>query len=235
MTLIPNDSLSTPKAKALVTHPTPHYRTLIFQAYLLVAVSIFIGLAFLANTVAYFTFDVTITREIQEFQASWFSALMLAISWIGFPPQSFLIAGAIVIFLFWRGLRRAARVSMISLVTSLAFGLAIKLVVHRPRPSADLVNVFAQLADTSFPSGHVLYFTSFFGFLWFLTFTLLKPSWVRVALMILWGTLIGLVGISRIYLGQHWASDVFAAYLLGSVWLSVAIALYRRDKSETAV
>ncbi len=100
-------------------------------------------------------------------------------------------------------------------------GLGIKLIVDRPRPSADLVNVISELKDYSFPSGHVLYFTTFVGFLLFLSYTLLKNSWWRTTLLIILGSMVALIGLSRIYEGQHWASDVLAAYLLGSVWLTL--------------
>jgi undecaprenyl-diphosphatase len=72
-----------------------------------------------------------------------------------------------------------------------------------------------------------MFYVGFFGFLWFLAFTLLKQSWRRTFLLIMYGSLILLVGVSRIYLGQHWASDVLGAYLLGSLTLVVIIQFYR--------
>src|SRR5262249_572750 len=93
-----------------------------------------------------------------------------------------------------------------------------------------LVNVIKQLNDTSFPSGHVLYFVTFFGFMLFLVYTLVKPSWWRTLLMIIFVLLIALIGPSRIYEGQHRASDVVAAYVLGSMWLGASIVAYRWGK-----
>ena len=76
----------------------------------------------------------------------------------------------------------------------------------------------------------MLFFTAFFGFMMFLAYTLLKHSWWRTLLLVLLGAMVALIGLSRIYVGQHWASDVLAAYLLGSVWLAMSIFVYRWGK-----
>src|SRR6185503_7608434 len=90
----------------------------------------------------------------------------------------------------------------------------------------------ANLPTKSFPSGHVVMVTTFYGFLAFLVFTLLKPSWGRTALLVVFAALIVLMGPSRIYLGQHWFSDVMGAYLLGGLWLALTIMFYRWGKQR---
>jgi len=107
-----------------------------------------------------------------------------------------------------------------------ALGGLVKVIVARPRPTAPLVNVFALLTDSSFPSGHVLLFTAFLGFLLFMLYTLVPHSTRRTLGFVLFGALIALVGVSRVYLGEHWPSDVLGAYLLGSLWLTLTIYLY---------
>jgi undecaprenyl-diphosphatase len=220
------------ESDAIVEKPSRHYRALIFQSYVVGAIMLFIVLAILAKTIAYFTFDVTITHEIQEFHVWWFDAFMYSLTWLGFTPQAPIISAAIIGFLFVSGLKWESVVSTLSLIGISLLGLVVKLFVARPRPSADLVNVLNQLNSYSFPSAHVLYATTFFGFLLFLTYTLLKHSWLRIVLLIVLGIIIGLMGMSRIYEGQHWASDVFAAYLLGSVWLGLSIYVYRWGKTR---
>jgi undecaprenyl-diphosphatase len=67
--------------------------------------------------------------------------------------------------------------------------------------------------------------------LFFLSYVLLKPGLLRRGSLIVLALLIALVGISRVYLGAHWPSDVLGAYLAGGVWLMVMIEIYRRVKA----
>jgi membrane-associated phospholipid phosphatase len=155
---------------------------------------------------------------------------MFGLSWLGFDPEDWVITTAVIVFLFLVALRWEALVVLVSVIGNTVLGLTIKVIVDRPRPAADLVTVVNQLHDYSFPSGHVLYFTTFVGFLVFLTYTLVKPTWWRTVLLILLGGMVALIGLSRVYEGQHWASDVIASYLLGSVWLSLSILIYNWGK-----
>jgi undecaprenyl-diphosphatase len=104
--------------------------------------------------------------------------------------------------------------------------------IRRPRPAVDLVEVLHILDSYSFPSGHVMFYMGFFGFLWFLTFALLKPSLGRTLLLSALGSMIVLVGVSRIYLGHHWASDILGAALLGGLVLVFILQLYRWGKKR---
>jgi membrane-associated phospholipid phosphatase len=99
----------------------------------------------------------------------------------------------------------------------------VKDLVRRPCPTPNLVNVFAKLPRYSFPSGHVMFYLGFFGFIWFLAFTLLKPSLKRSLLLVILGILTVLIGVSRVTLGEHWTSDVLGSYLLGSLTLAAII------------
>jgi undecaprenyl-diphosphatase len=77
-----------------------------------------------------------------------------------------------------------------------------------------------------------MFYLGFFGFVGFLAFSLLKPSVKRSLLLVLFGGLIVLIGASRIYTGEHWASDVLGAYLLGSLTLVAIVQLYIWGKTR---
>ncbi len=216
--------------QAIAPRPTRQWRARLFQGYLLAATVAFAVLVVLASQFDYFPIDLRITRAVQEMQAGWFSALMVAVSYPGYAPQAYVIAAAVVALLFAVGLRWEAVMAALGGAGATGLGALVKLAVHRPRPGADLVQVAVQLDSYSFPSGHVIMYTAFFGFLLFLTYTLFKPSAARAAGLAALGSLVAAVGLSRIYLGNHWASDVTGAYLLGSLWLAACVSAYRWGK-----
>ena len=147
------------------------------------------------------------------------------------PAQVDLMVALILLVILVLGLRWETIAALFAALGTVLGGL-VKVIVYRPRPAADLVHVFGPLNTYSFPSGHVLLATSFYGFLAFLAYTLLKPSWHRTILLVLLGLFIALMGPSRIYMGQHWFSDVMGAYVLGSLWLALSIRVYRWGKSR---
>lgn len=217
-------------AEHIESKPTRRWRARVFQIYLLLATVAFGALLVTASMFDYFPIDVLITRTVQMYTAAWFARLMWWVSFPGYTPQNYLLILSGVALLYTLGLRWEAVVATGTEIFTAGLGELIKVMVHRPRPGKDLVSVLLELTSYSFPSGHVLTYTVFFGFLFFLTYTLLKPSIGRLVLLVIWGLLVGLVGLSRIYLGNHWASDVTGAYLLGSLLLTLTIYVYRWGK-----
>jgi undecaprenyl-diphosphatase len=216
-------------AAVIAPKPARRRRAVLFQWYVLAATAGFVGLAVAARFVPYFPIDVTITRAVQSYDSDVFNALMYGISWIGFFPQSLVIGLAPVGLLFAIGLRWEAVMTFFA-SCSVWVSILIKIAVSRPRPTIDVVQVISELSSSSFPSGHVLNTTTLCGFLAFLCFTLLKASWEETALVALFTSFIPLMGVSRIHQGHHWFSDVMGAYLLGSLWLLLAIRIYRWGK-----
>jgi undecaprenyl-diphosphatase len=218
--------------KETTSRPKREYRTFLFQVSLFAAIGAFAVLTFMVKTTPSFPIDLAIERAIQSIASPIFAGLMYLISWPGFSPQSYLLAALIVLAIYLLGLRWEAITALIATLLPPLVNVLVKEWIRRPRPTIDLVNVFGILNSYSFPSGHVMFYVGFFGFLWFLVYTLLKRSWRRTALLIVLGIFIGLVGISRIYLGQHWPSDVLGAYLLGSLTLVAILQFYRWGKKR---
>ena len=216
------------KAARVESEPAPvrGYRVWIFRIALLFVAGAFGVLTFLITILPSFTIDLQITRAIQMVNLPPFALLMSLISWPGFTPQSIIITGLIILLMFGIGLHWEAVMALIAAVLSSGLNLMLKDWIQRPRPTSNLVNVISKLNDYSFPSGHVMFYISFFGFIGFLAFSMQKPSFKRTLLLVFVGGLVTLVGVSRIYLGEHWASDILGSYLLGSLMLVAIIHIY---------
>ena len=212
--------------------PIRRYRTILFSFLLVSAIGTFAFLTFLVETIPSFQIDLQITQAIQSINSPLFDWLMRLISWPGFSPQSIIISLLIGLLFFGSGLRWESVTSLLAALLSGVTNELVKGLIQRPRPSVDLVDVFQVLNSYSFPSGHVMFYTIVFGFTWYLVYTLLKPSLLRSVLLGILGVFILFVGVSRIYLGQHWASDVLGAYLLGSVMLTGVVFFYQWGKQR---
>lgn len=188
--------------------------------------ALFLSLAVLAQKKNYFQIDLTITRSIQQITWPWFLTLMEFVSAIGYLPYIAIIIGAITIALYVTKQKWAAIVSSISAVSITVIGILVKLLVERPRPEEDLVIVVRRLNEYSFPSGHVLLYTVYGGFLFYLTYTKMKSTFVRNCLLFVELFFVITIAPSRIYLGAHWASDTLGAYILGGLWLILTIYCY---------
>ena len=210
----------------------PWYQTRRWGLILLAVYGILLALfTLLAVWVAYnpvLAIDVTITRAFQENQSPWLRYTMIAASFIG--NVSALSLGLIVLaaVLFWMvDLRLEAIMVVVVSATSALLNWLIKLVVARPRPSASLVEIIQATSGQSFPSGHVMSYIAFWGLLFSLGVILFRGKhWWRTALLIISALFVVLVGPSRIYLGDHWATDVLGAYLIGGLLLSLSLWIY---------
>ena len=172
--------------------------------------------------------DVIITREFQENQSPWLKYTMLAIS---YPGNVLLISVGLVLLaavILWIVHLRLEAIMLVRLsAISALLNALLKIIVERPRPTAGLVDIIQAANGLSFPSGHVMAYIAFWGFLFSLCVILFKGlEWWRICLMIISALFVILVGPSRIYLGDHWASDVLGSYLIGGALLEVALWLY---------
>jgi undecaprenyl-diphosphatase len=160
--------------------------------------------------------------------------MMRAVGEPGYPPQVYALVVWIIVVLLLTGLKWEAVMEIFATVGIGAVGLLIKTLVNRPRPTPDLVNVLTVLDNgkLSFPAGHVESFMAIIGFLWFLSFVLCKNPWVRTISLLVFGEMLALIGISRIYTGEHWMTDSIGGYLFGSLWLILTIWLYEWGKTR---
>lgn len=140
---------------------------------------------------------------------------------LGQPPVvgGLLIVGVVLLWVVERNYAIAGLLA--SSLGAAAFSILGKLAFQRPRPTG------AVLLETSysFPSGHATIAVAFYGFLGYLLIRSATRWKLRVNLLLSTLGLVFLIGLSRILLGVHYLSDVWAGYLVGALWLIVGISL----------
>lgn len=205
----------------------------LFVGYVVVLLAV-ITLATAAHTFSVLPGDLPFTRELQETTNPIVAGVLTFISAIGYPTQSAILLVVAVVVLWSIRLRLEASFVVISLLAD-ALGALLKVLVGRHRPLPSLVHVVQPLSDGSFPSGHTLHYTVFYGFLIFVVITNFRPSWPRTSAIILLAIPIALIGLSRVYLGEHWVTDVVGGYLIGALCLVPLIAGYIWTKQRFVV
>ena len=121
----------------------------------------------------------------------------------------------------------------INLACVVILNALLKIIVQRPRPEGFRL---IEEAGYSFPSGHSMVAMAFFGLLIWMIWRHHRHDAMRVVWCVVFGLVIVMVGVSRIYLGIHYASDVIAGFCVSLVWLAfytrvVAPALVAADAS----
>ena len=167
-------------------------------------------------------FDQFITRAVQSVSIPGFGHLMAAATFIGEGLLLFyaaLIAALIALFL------KSYNVMAAFLLTEALMLVynASKQLFNRQRPDTEYA---LSLSSTSFPSGHAADSVAFYGLLGFIMYTKLPKPYNYTGLLV--GILLPfLIGLSRIYLGAHYPSDVLAGWIIGSLGLLLVIFLFK--------
>lgn len=213
--------------RSLVPRWLAERRTAFFNALAALGLLVFGGLTVLVDLGLTAGTDLAVTTAIQTAQMPLFGGLMTLASIPGFPPYAFIVIGGTAGLLALAGLRTEAGFALLASASGIITA-TVKAIIARPRPTSELVRVESVVGGHSFPSGHTLLYVTFFGFLGYLAYALLKPGRLRTALLWTCGLLIALVGPSRIWLGHHWASDVLASYTLGLAYLVFLVQAYSR-------
>ena len=178
--------------------------------------------------------DVALTRILQKQRPGWVQAAIQSLSGIAGSATLFNVLTLPVVLLFW--LQRLRLEAVMTAITSwgmLLVRVLVQRLVHRPRPSSLLVHVSHHKQSKSFPSGHVTSSLTFWGWLLAVGLNRWSGSQTRKkALLSIPALLVAFVGISRVYLGEHWATDVLGGYLLGGGWVSLCLQVYLRLRKD---
>lgn len=166
-------------------------------------------------------FDQSIINVFISFRSSSMTQLMKFISDLGSAPVLIVIAVIAAWLLFDKKEHSwDAGVLIVALSGASFMNWMLKLGFHRDRPVGPSL---AQALGYSFPSGHAMVSLVFYGMIIYLILVNFRRGIGVYVMTILLAVLIISIGISRIYLGVHYPSDVIAGYAAGGFWLSGCI------------
>ena len=166
-------------------------------------------------------FDQAVREWVHSYASPAMTRVMNVFSLLGYNILivELLIALAVFAKLRWR---RAALWLTVAMAGSLVLDLTLKYIYQRTRPTA----YFGMAPHSySFPSGHAMCSFCFYGVLAGLLSARTKPLAWRLLIWFTAAALVMAIGLSRIYLGVHYPSDVVAGYLAATVWVGTIIVL----------
>ncbi len=207
------------------TEDLPYYLTILFALMIfVVAINGFVDLTEELAENNLEEFDRLVTKEVTSWRRDYLTPVLTFITEVGDTIGYIVVIGLLITFFLirrynWKYILQTVAVLLLATLSN----MAIKEYVNRARPTAEhLVSV----STLSYPSGHAMSAMGFYGFLIFLTIRYKMNRLLKICLVSLLALLIFLIGISRIYLGVHFPSDVVAGFIGGLIWIAFCAIVF---------
>jgi undecaprenyl-diphosphatase len=193
------------------------------KRYLIIAASVIAFLAVLQDvraddilkldTTAYSFFVLKLRRP-------WVTSIMEGFSSLSSP---IVIAVMFLMVVAFAPGRRPGMCAALNLVSVVLINQVLKYIVQRPRPDG-----FRLISEVgySFPSGHSMVSMAFYGLCAWMVWTYERGRILRWLCCLSFASIVVVVGMSRVYLGVHYASDVIAGFCVSLAWLGVYTKIF---------
>lgn len=217
------------------------YRKIFAGIVLLIAEITLVAILFLASLIGFLIIAKYIFLDNkEEFDQEAFRVMDFFISdkmnniisfFTQFGNYQFLIFANLLLIAYFLFIRKhrwySIKIPSVALSSLLMMSL-LKVLFNRPRP---LLPLLEPASGFSFPSGHAMSSVTFYGLLiYFIWIRKNIPQSIRLTVVFFLVLLILTIGVSRVYLRVHYASDVIAGFCMGVIWLTIAI--YAVDRIE---
>ena len=199
---------------------TSHQITL---GVLLIAAFVFIGLAEDVWLNEGFAWDAPLMLALHSIRQPWLDTFFIGITqtageWVIVP------LGITAVILWLQQKKAVAIMIFVSFGGAVALNTLLKALFARPRPQ--LFPPLMVETNFSFPSGHSMVAVAFYGLLSILLWRNRQYAWA-----ILSGVWVFLVGLSRIYIGVHYPSDVLGSLAVGTIWLVLTLSFFQSNRT----
>ncbi|MEH1884941.1 phosphatase PAP2 family protein [Nostoc sp.] len=173
-----------------------------------------------------FAFDTTFLLWLHQFANPSLDNFMLFITNVGNPSTVVIVVSVNLILLWWQHYREEAKFFVLACLGGFILNTGLKLFFSKARP--ELWHRLISEKSFSFPSGHALGSIVLYGFIAYELATH-YPHFAKL-IYSLTVILIAAIGISRLYLGVHWPTDIIAGYGVGFLWLMICITMLKLQK-----
>jgi undecaprenyl-diphosphatase len=215
----------------MATPPTPDGSSSSAESRRLLSAALLAGLAAAALALALFSWlgreiltggtpilDERLRSALHDVASPPLTKVMIAASLYGGPSWLAPLGGVLAIAFLLRGWRRGAVLVVVTMAGAGLLDTLLKQAFARVRPAAFFD--YPLPVSHSFPSGHAFFAASFFGGLAVLITDRVRSKLLHGLIWLIAIGLILLIGISRIYLGVHYPSDVLAGYAAATIWVA---------------
>lgn len=173
-------------------------------------------------------FDDNVRSFVHSFSSPAMTKFMFAMSFMGATGLILMLLAAVILCVGKKWYRALGWLAL-TLAGAAVLSLTLKNGFHRARPEV----FFGTLPHSySFPSGHALFSFCFYAVMAGLINARVRSLWLRVVVFSVAAVMIVLIGLSRIYLGVHYPSDVVAGYVAGAIWVSTMITMDRIHRTR---
>ena len=187
-------------------------------------INLFVKLTETLKTEVLTKYDTVITQYVISYRTPALTQYFLFVTKLG-GLYGYLIVFAIwglaayFIFKNWKYVLQSSTAMVLASVTN----LILKRFIDRARPS---IEHLVRVETLSYPSGHAMGAMAFYGFLIYLLYTLKMNKFLKIGVIVLLILLILNIGLSRIYLGVHYPSDVAGGFIAGFIWVIFCILIF---------
>src|SRR5690554_7595871 len=203
----------------------PYYLTIVISFVLFViSLNVFVEITEDLKEDELTAFDDAISTAVQSYRTPSLTSIFELITHLGDRIAYFIAALIVAAFFYFKyGRWKFTLQTILVLLLSSLSNVVLKKVINRERPTFEHLVAVSTL---SYPSGHSMSAMAFYGFLIYLTFRFSGSWWAKFSSFIGFGLLILLIGISRVYLGVHYPSDVIAGFMGGLIWVAFCAVIF---------
>jgi undecaprenyl-diphosphatase len=166
-------------------------------------------------------FDASVRTFVHSFSSPPLTAVMKAVSYTGKVRTLVLLGTAVVAVMLYLRVFRSIAIFLITMAGEIMLELTLKATYQRARPEPFFDLPLPE--SYSFPSGHALGSLCFYGVLAWIVVRRIRDRRIRAVIAVLTAVFVLMIGLSRVYLGVHYPSDVLAGFVVGLIWTGSVI------------